>query len=181
MDGLDGLNVWKAREIKKTRENFQKFWMCFCLDHLCSLCIRYSICIIRATRPRWVALPVPILAESVKVGQSGHSQDVRSAAVTLECSSPKIYQPRSWKYLRPLPSQGQVVSKYLSPLHHPSVNSNNQRPELIHFSHHTCRAKEARCESLLHRFLDNLASCHRNPIRTTGLGTNDYSVIPATY
>ena len=41
MDGLDGLNVWKAREIKKTRENFQKFCMCFCLDHLCSLCIRY--------------------------------------------------------------------------------------------------------------------------------------------
>jgi len=74
----------------------------------------------------------------------------------------------------------QVVSKYLSPLHHPAVNSLNQRPELIHFSHHTCRAKEARCESLLHRFLDNLASCHRNPIRTTGLGTNDYPVIPTT-
>ena len=156
----------KSKKLEKTSKN-----SACAFAWTISVPCAYGICIIRATRPRWVALPVPILAESVKVGQSGHSQDMRSAAVTLECSSPKIYQPLSWKYLRPLPSQGQVVSKYLSPLHHPSVNSQNQRPELIHFSHHTCRAKEARCESLLHRFLDNLASCHRNPIRTTGLGT----------
>ena len=141
----------------------------------------YGICIIRATRPRWVALPVPILAESVKVGQSGHSQDVRSAAVTLHVISknlptpelkistttavtrdqasriligidrkhptstlayaPHILMKCQMAYLMRWHNPGsqlagsfQVVSKYLSPLHHPAVNSLNQRPQLSHFS-----------------------------------------------
>ena len=41
MDGLDGLNVWKAREIKKLEKTPKKSACAFAWTNLCCLCIRY--------------------------------------------------------------------------------------------------------------------------------------------